>query len=106
VRPVVFAAGRDDPRARRPIDAVRAAVYLALLIVAAVLSVIGENLDSRLSKTLADFSGLLRALFLAALWVESSGRWSSLSSRSCVAVHCLRSSAWARSCSRLRARDV
>jgi uncharacterized membrane protein YbhN (UPF0104 family) len=68
VRPVMFAAGRDDPRARRPVDAVRAGVYLALLFVVAVLSVIGEDLDIRLSDALVGFPGFLRALFLAAFW--------------------------------------
>jgi hypothetical protein len=39
-----------------------------LLFVVSVLSVIGDDLDSRLSQTLADFPGFLRALFLAAFW--------------------------------------
>src|SRR5206468_4932688 len=54
--------------ARRPVDGVRAGAYLALLFVVAVLSVIGDDLDARLSDALIDFPGFLRALFLAAFW--------------------------------------
>ena len=64
----LFAAGRDDPRARRPVDAVRAVAYLSLLLLAAVVSVIGHDLDKRVSDVLVDFPGFLRALWLVGFW--------------------------------------
>jgi uncharacterized membrane protein YbhN (UPF0104 family) len=65
---VLFAAGRHDPRARRPVDAVRSVAYFTLLIVAAVLSVVGHDLDERLSDALVAFPGFLYGLLLVAIW--------------------------------------
>ena len=78
---VLFAAGRHDPRARRPVDALRFVVYLALLIVAAVLSVVGHDLDDRLSDALVHFPGFLHGPLLLAIGAQSRGRWRCSSSR-------------------------
>ena len=64
----LFAAGRDDPRARRPSDAIRAVAYLLLLLVAAVLSVVGHDFDTRLSNALVDLPAFLHALWLLGVW--------------------------------------
>jgi uncharacterized membrane protein YbhN (UPF0104 family) len=64
----LFAAGRDDPRARRPSDAIRAAAYLVLLLVAAVLSVVGHDFDTTLSNALVDLPAFLHALWLLGVW--------------------------------------
>jgi uncharacterized membrane protein YbhN (UPF0104 family) len=64
----LFAASPTDPRARRPSDAIRAMACLVLLLVAAVLSVIGHDVDARLSDALVDFPGFLRALWLVGVW--------------------------------------
>jgi uncharacterized protein (TIRG00374 family) len=64
----LFAAGRDDPRARRPSDAIRAVGYFALLLVATVLSVLGRDVDSRLSRALVQFPGFLHVLWLVGFW--------------------------------------
>jgi uncharacterized membrane protein YbhN (UPF0104 family) len=64
----LFAAGRDDPRARRPSDAIRAVAYLLLLLVAAVLSVVGHDFDTRLSNALVDLPAFLHALWLLGIW--------------------------------------
>jgi glycosyltransferase 2 family protein len=64
----LFAAGRDDPRARRPSDAIRAVAYLMLLLVTAVLSVIGHDFDTRFSNALVDLPGFLDALWRVGVW--------------------------------------
>jgi hypothetical protein len=64
----LFAAGRDDPRARRPSDEIRAVAYLVLLLVAAVLSVVGHDFDARFSNALVDLPGFLDALWLLGVW--------------------------------------
>jgi Lysylphosphatidylglycerol synthase TM region len=64
----LFAAGRDDPRARRPSDAIRAVAYLVVLLVAAVLSVIGHDFDTRFSNALVDLPGFLHALWWIGVW--------------------------------------
>jgi glycosyltransferase 2 family protein len=68
VRAEVFAAGRDDPRARRPSDAIRALAYVVLLLVAAIVSVIGRDIDADLSNALVAFPGFLHALWLVGVW--------------------------------------
>ena len=68
VRAEAFAAGPDDPRARRPSDALRAVAYVVLLLVAAVLSVIGHDIDTDFSNALVDFPGFLHALWLVGVW--------------------------------------
>jgi glycosyltransferase 2 family protein len=68
VRAELFAAGRDDPRGRRPSDAIRAVAYLLLLLVAAVLSVVGHDFDTRLSNALVDLPAFLHALWLLGVW--------------------------------------
>jgi hypothetical protein len=68
VQPELFAAGRDDPRARRPSDGIRAVAYLLLLLVAAILSVIGHDLDTRFSNALVDLPGFLHALWRVGVW--------------------------------------
>ena len=42
----LFASGPNDPRARRPIDWIRSVVSLMFLVVFAVLSDIGSDLDA------------------------------------------------------------
>lgn len=64
----LFAAGPTDPRARRPSDAIRAVAYVVLLLVAAVLSVIGHDIDTSLSNALVDFPRFLHALWLVGVW--------------------------------------
>jgi uncharacterized membrane protein YbhN (UPF0104 family) len=69
----LFAAGPDDPRARRPSDLVRAAACLSLLVLASVLSVIAHDLDANITRTLLGFPGFLDAIwrvgvFGASVW--------------------------------------
>jgi hypothetical protein len=64
----LFAAGRDDPRARRPSDAIRAVAYLVVLLVVAVLSVIGHDFDTRFPKALVGLPGFLHALWWIGVW--------------------------------------
>ena len=64
----LFAAGRDDPRGRRPSDAIRAVAYLVVLLVVAVLSVIGHDFDTRFSNALVDLPGFLHALWWIGVW--------------------------------------
>jgi uncharacterized membrane protein YbhN (UPF0104 family) len=64
----VFAAGANDPRARRPSDLVRFAGCLALLGLASVLSVIAHDLDTDITRTLLRFPGFLHALWLVGVW--------------------------------------
>jgi uncharacterized protein (TIRG00374 family) len=64
----LFAAGRDDPRARRPSDAVRAVGCVGLLALASVLSVIAHDLDSDITSTLLRFPGFLHVIWLVGVW--------------------------------------
>jgi uncharacterized membrane protein YbhN (UPF0104 family) len=64
----LFAAGRDDPRARRTIDVIRAGASLLLLGLASVLSVVARDLDVRLSGFLTGFPGFLHFLWIVGFW--------------------------------------
>jgi hypothetical protein len=63
-----YASGPSDPRARRPVDWLRAVAFLLLLLLAAVLAEIGADLDRGLSEVLTSFPGFLRALWLTGFW--------------------------------------
>jgi uncharacterized membrane protein YbhN (UPF0104 family) len=65
----LFAAGPNDPRARRPIDWIRAVVSLMFLVVFAVLSDIGSNLDASSSSVLIQFPPSLRVIWLILFWL-------------------------------------
>jgi uncharacterized membrane protein YbhN (UPF0104 family) len=64
----VFASRPDDPRARRAVDALRAFFWLGLLVVAAVQSVIGADLDERFGRFLVAFPGFLHFLWITGYW--------------------------------------
>jgi uncharacterized membrane protein YbhN (UPF0104 family) len=64
----LFAAGRDDPRARRTIDVIRAVGSFILLGVASVLSVVAHDLDTRFSGFLTGFPGFLHFLWILGFW--------------------------------------
>jgi uncharacterized membrane protein YbhN (UPF0104 family) len=63
-----FAAGREDPRARRTVDGLRAAAWLLLLAVACVLAVIAEDLDRQLGALARDFPGVLDTMWRVGFW--------------------------------------
>jgi uncharacterized membrane protein YbhN (UPF0104 family) len=65
----LFASAPSDPRARRPVDGLRAIGYLLLLLLAALLSEIGSDLDHRLSEVLTSFPGFLKVLWLTGFWL-------------------------------------
>ncbi|HZB40291.1 MAG TPA: lysylphosphatidylglycerol synthase transmembrane domain-containing protein [Ilumatobacter sp.] len=65
----LFASGPNDPRARRPIDWIRAMVSLAFLVVFAVLSDIGADLDEASSSVLLEFPPSLRVVWLMFFWL-------------------------------------
>jgi uncharacterized protein (TIRG00374 family) len=64
----LFASGRSDPRARRPVDGVRAVVFAIVLVVAALLAEIGQDLDQRVSDALTAFPGFLHVLWECGFW--------------------------------------
>lgn len=64
----LFAAGVDDPRARRPVDLLRAVGYVALLLLACVLSAVGRDLDRQFSELLVAFPGFLQFLWRIGFW--------------------------------------
>jgi uncharacterized membrane protein YbhN (UPF0104 family) len=64
----LFAAGPDDPRARRPSDAVRGVAYLIVLAVTALLSVIGDEVDSDVARALVGFPSFLHTLWRICFW--------------------------------------
>jgi uncharacterized membrane protein YbhN (UPF0104 family) len=66
--PPLYASGRSDPRARRPVDALRAVLFLLLLIGAALLSVLGADLDRGISEVLRSFPGFLQVAWLVGFW--------------------------------------
>src|SRR5262245_47586795 len=66
--PQLFASPRSDPRARRPVDALRAVTDVLLLVLVAVFSVIAADLDRSGSDVLTGFPGFMDALWLAAFW--------------------------------------
>jgi uncharacterized membrane protein YbhN (UPF0104 family) len=84
----LFASRPDDPRARRTIDVVRAVACVTLLAIAAVLSVIGADLDERIGNVLTSAPGFLRVIWVAGYWgavlwavvlvviTMARGRWS------------------------------
>ena len=65
----LFASAPPEPRARRPVDGLRAVAYALLFLSAAVLSQIGEDLDRSLSDALTSFPGFLRLLWLGGFWL-------------------------------------
>ena len=82
----LFASGRSDPRARRPVDGVRAVVFAIMLVGAALIAEIGHDLDQRLSDALTAFPGFLRALWECGFWAAvgwSGARISSVPNRGC-----------------------
>src|SRR5689334_25110003 len=64
----MFAAGRDDPRARRPVDGLRAVVYFILLLLACTLSVIGNDLDEQFGEFLRASPSFLETLWKVGFW--------------------------------------
>lgn len=64
----LYASGRSDPRARRPVDALRAVLFLLLLGGAALLSVLGADLDRGISEVLQSFPGFLQVAWLVGFW--------------------------------------
>jgi uncharacterized membrane protein YbhN (UPF0104 family) len=65
----LFASAPADPRARRPVDWLRAVSFLLLLIVASVLHEMGRDLDEQISELLTGFPGFLRVLWLSGFWL-------------------------------------
>ena len=65
----LFAAAPSDPRARRPVDGLRAVAFFVLVVGAALLSVIGRDLDEGLSQVLTSFPGFLRVVWLSGFWL-------------------------------------
>jgi uncharacterized protein (TIRG00374 family) len=65
----VFASAPPEPRARRPVDGLRAVAYALLFLSAAVLSQIGDDLDQSLSDALTSFPGFLKVLWLCGFWL-------------------------------------
>jgi uncharacterized protein (TIRG00374 family) len=59
----LFASAPSDPRARRPVDALRAIAYVLLLVLVALLSEIGRDLDEAVSEVLTSFPGFLKVLW-------------------------------------------
>jgi uncharacterized membrane protein YbhN (UPF0104 family) len=68
----LFAAGPDDPRARRPSDLARAVGYLGLFALASVLFVIAHDVDANIGRTLRGLPGFLRVLWLVGVWGASA----------------------------------
>jgi uncharacterized membrane protein YbhN (UPF0104 family) len=66
--PQLYASARSDPRARRPVDALRAVLFLLLLIGATLLSVLGADLDRGISEVLQSFPGFLQVAWLVGFW--------------------------------------
>jgi uncharacterized protein (TIRG00374 family) len=65
----LFAAAPADPRARRPVDGLRAIADVLLMVLAALLSEIGRDVDVGLSAVLTAFPGFLRVLWLSGFWL-------------------------------------
>jgi uncharacterized membrane protein YbhN (UPF0104 family) len=64
----LYASSPSDPRARRPVDVLRAVVYLVLLLAVALLSELGADLDRGISEVLRSFPGFLEVLWLVGFW--------------------------------------
>jgi hypothetical protein len=62
----VFASSPSDPRARRPVDALRAVLYLLLLVLVALLAELGRDLEERVRVVLTTFPGFLKVVWLVA----------------------------------------
>jgi hypothetical protein len=65
----LFASAPSEPRARRPVDWLRTIAYLLLLLLTALLSEIGRDLDQGLSDVLTSFPGFLKVLWLSGFWL-------------------------------------
>jgi uncharacterized membrane protein YbhN (UPF0104 family) len=65
----LFASAPNDPRARRPIDWIRAVCSLAALVVFAVLAHLGNDLDAGLSEVLVQFPPVLDIVWKTAFWL-------------------------------------
>ena len=65
----LFASGPNDPRARRPIDWIRSVASLMVLVVFAVLSDIGSDLDAAESNVLVQFPPSLEVVWLIFFWL-------------------------------------
>jgi uncharacterized membrane protein YbhN (UPF0104 family) len=64
----LFASSPSDPRARRPIDWLRAVLYLISLVLVALLAVLGRDLEERVRVVLISFPGFLDVFWLVAFW--------------------------------------
>jgi hypothetical protein len=64
----LFASSPADPRARRPVDALRVAVYLASLLAAALLAEIDGHIDRGLYVAATSLPRFLRVLWLTGYW--------------------------------------
>ena len=69
----LFASNPNDPRARRAIDGVRAVAWMALLLLASVLSVVGADLDQQVGDVLTSFPGFLRVTGSSRIGAQSHG---------------------------------
>jgi uncharacterized membrane protein YbhN (UPF0104 family) len=65
----LFASGPNDPRARRPIDWIRAGSALLVLVVFAVFSEIGADLDAGTSESLVEFPPSLHLVWQILFWL-------------------------------------
>jgi uncharacterized membrane protein YbhN (UPF0104 family) len=65
----LFASAPNDPRARRPIDWIRAVLSVGVLVTAAILAELGGNLDTQAGNVLVNFPPFLRLLWLIAYWL-------------------------------------
>ena len=64
----LFASSPSDPRARRPVDALRVAMDVVLLVTTAVLSQIADDIDQAFSAFLHDLPGFLKIFWLTGFW--------------------------------------
>jgi uncharacterized membrane protein YbhN (UPF0104 family) len=65
----LFASAPPEPRARRPVDGLRAVGYLLLLLLVGLLAKIATDLDESVSETLTSFPGFLKVLWLSGFWL-------------------------------------
>jgi glycosyltransferase 2 family protein len=96
----LFASSPKDPRTRRPIDWIRAVVSLATLVTFGVLADIGDDLDSEIANTLADFPSFLQTLwrigfFLGLAWAVILFAFALFGKRRLLAIEVLGASALA-----------
>jgi uncharacterized membrane protein YbhN (UPF0104 family) len=64
----LYASSIADPRARRPVDVLRAVVYSLALLGVALLSEIGADLDRAISEALWSFPGVFEVVWLLGFW--------------------------------------